>query len=97
MPCNGLRLYEHSPYYAGMFYIARGRNTAGVELIEEIMDKLRRQAEDCTSLQGLILHHSAGGGTGAGLTSMILERMSHEYGQKSKVRNQVLHVICTNG
>ena len=34
-------------------------------------------------------HHSAGGGTGAGLGSLLLERLSVDYGKKVKISNTV--------
>lgn len=46
------------------------------------MDRIRKVADNCTNLQGFILQHSLGGGTGSGLTSLILERLRVEYGKK---------------
>ena len=45
---------------------ARGHYTIGKEMIEPTMDKMRKMAEDCTGLQGFIIFHSFGGGTGSG-------------------------------
>jgi len=36
-------------------------------------------------LQGFLVFHSVGGGTGSGLGSLLLERLSVEYGKKSKI------------
>ena len=51
---------------------ARGHYTIGKEMIEPTMDKMRKMAEDCTGLQGFIIFHSFGGGTGSGKLSDIL-------------------------
>ena len=36
-------------------------------------------------LQGFLIFHSFGGGTGSGFTSLLMERLSVEYGKKSKL------------
>ncbi|CEF67689.1 Alpha tubulin-like protein [Strongyloides ratti] len=64
---------------------ARGHYTVGKELIETISDKIRKQTENCIGLQGFFVFHSFGGGTGSGLTSLLMERLSLEYGKKSKL------------
>ena len=43
------------------------------------------QADQCTGLQGFLVFHSFGGGTGSGLTSLMMERLSVDYGKKSKL------------
>ena len=43
------------------------------------------QADQCTGLQGFLVFHSFGGGTGSGFTSLLLERLSVDYGKKSKL------------
>ena len=42
-------------------------------------------ADQCTGLQGFLLFHSFGGGTGSGFTSLLMERLSVDYGKKSKL------------
>lgn len=37
------------------------------------------------SLQGFLVFHSFGGGTGSGFTSLLMERLSVDYGKKSKL------------
>jgi hypothetical protein len=49
------------------------------------MDKIRRQADNCTGLQGFFVFHSFGGGTGSGFGALLLERLSTDYGKKSKL------------
>merc|ERR1719361_1404951 len=42
-------------------------------------------AEVSTGLQGFLVFHSFGGGTGSGFASLLLERLSVDYGKKSKL------------
>jgi tubulin alpha len=35
--------------------------------------------------QGFLVFHSFGGGTGSGFASLLMERLSVEYGKKSKL------------
>lgn len=64
---------------------ARGHYTVGKELIDPVMDKLRRLADNCSGLQGFFVFHSFGGGTGSGFGALLLERLSTDYGKKSKL------------
>lgn len=41
--------------------------------------------DNCSSLQGFLIFHSFGGGTGSGFGALLLERLSTEYGKKSKL------------
>ena len=43
------------------------------------------KADQCTGLQGFLIFHSFGGGTGSGFTSLLMERLSVDYGKKSKL------------
>jgi len=36
-------------------------------------------------LQGFLIFHSFGGGTGSGFTSLLMERLNAEYGKKSNL------------
>ncbi|KAJ7875135.1 tubulin alpha [Mycena olivaceomarginata] len=65
---------------------ARGHYTVGKELIDPVMDKIRRLADNCSGLQGFFVFHSFGGGTGSGLGALLLERLSTDYGKKSKLQ-----------
>jgi tubulin alpha len=47
------------------------------------LDRIRKLADNCTGLQGFLVFNSVGGGTGSG--SLILERLSFDYGKKSKL------------
>ncbi|XP_032873054.1 tubulin alpha-1D chain-like [Amblyraja radiata] len=45
----------------------------------------RGHCRQCTGLQGFLIFHSFGGGTGSGFTSLLMERLSVDYGKKSKL------------
>ncbi|POW13661.1 hypothetical protein PSTT_03564 [Puccinia striiformis] len=64
---------------------ARGHYTVGKELIDISMDRIRKLADNCTGLQGFFVFHSFGGGTGSGFGALLLERLSADYGKKSKL------------
>ncbi|KAJ8584850.1 beta-tubulin 2 [Rhizopogon salebrosus TDB-379] len=58
---------------------AKGYYTEGAELIDGILDIIRRQTEATEALQGFQIIHSLGGGTGAGLGSLLLSKLREEY------------------
>jgi len=58
---------------------AKGYYTEGAELVESILDILRKEAENTDALQGFQVAHSLGGGTGSGLGSLILSKIREEY------------------
>jgi len=64
---------------------ARGHYTVGKELIDPVMDKLRKLADNCSGLQGFFVFHSFGGGTGSGFGALLMEKLSTDYGKKSKL------------
>jgi len=64
---------------------ARGHYTIGKEQIEVTLDRIRRMADQASGLQGFLVFHAFGGGTGSGFASLLLERLSVDYGKKSKL------------
>uniref|UniRef100_A0A8W7PMW5 Tubulin alpha chain n=1 Tax=Anopheles coluzzii TaxID=1518534 RepID=A0A8W7PMW5_ANOCL len=64
---------------------ARGHYTIGKEIVDVVLDRIRKLADQCTGLQGFLIFHSFGGGTGSGFTSLLMERLSVDYGKKSKL------------
>lgn len=64
---------------------ARGHYTIGKEIVDQVLDRIRKLADACTGLQGFLVFHATGGGTGSGLGSLLLERLSVDYGRKSKL------------
>ncbi|SAM08459.1 hypothetical protein [Absidia glauca] len=58
---------------------ARGYYTEGAELVESVLDVIRKEAEHADCLQGFQMSHSLGGGTGSGLGSLLLSKVREEY------------------
>ncbi|CAO3636238.1 unnamed protein product [Mucor hiemalis] len=68
---------------------ARGHYTVGKELVDSVLDRIRKLADNCTGLQGFLVFHSFGGGTGSGFGALLMERLSVDYGKKSKLEFSV--------
>jgi tubulin alpha len=64
---------------------ARGHYTVGKEIIDKVSDRLRKLVDNCANVQGFVINHSVGGGTGSGLGALILERIAVDYRKKSKL------------
>lgn len=58
---------------------AKGHYTEGAELVDEVVDVIRREVEGCDCLQGFQVSHSIGGGTGAGMGTLLLSKVREEY------------------
>ncbi|KAI0034567.1 beta-tubulin 2 [Vararia minispora EC-137] len=54
-------------------------SSVGAELVDSITDTIRKATESCEALQGFQIIHSLGGGTGAGLGSLLLSKLREEY------------------
>ena len=50
-----------------------------------LKSRIRKLSDSCSGLQGFLVFHSFGGGTGSGFTSLLMERLSVDYGKKSKL------------
>merc|ERR1711928_210272 len=64
---------------------ARGHYTVGKEKMDTINEKVKTIVEACDNLQGFIICHAVGGGTGSGLGMLILGRLAVDYRKKSKI------------
>ena len=64
---------------------ALGHYTVGNEMIDKVNDRLRKMVDTCDNVQGFVVNHSVGGGTGSGLGALMLERIAVDYRKKSKV------------
>jgi len=64
---------------------ARGHYTVGKEQMEIVVDRVRKIVDSCDNLQGYLICHAVGGGTGSGLGMLILERLAVDYRKKSKI------------
>ncbi|KAN0011760.1 hypothetical protein ACTFIU_007327 [Dictyostelium citrinum] len=58
---------------------AKGHYTEGVELVESVLDVVRRETEGCDCLQGFQVTHSIGGGTGSGLGTLLISKIREEF------------------
>jgi tubulin beta len=58
---------------------AKGHYTEGAELVDSVLDVVRREAEGCDCLQGFQITHSLGGGTGAGMGTLLISKIREEY------------------
>jgi tubulin beta len=58
---------------------AKGHYTEGAELVDSVLDVVRKEAESCDCIQGFQLTHSLGGGTGAGMGTLLISKIREEY------------------
>ncbi|CAG9831749.1 unnamed protein product [Diabrotica balteata] len=58
---------------------AKGHYTEGAELVDAVMDVIRKESESCDCLQGFQLAHSLGGGTGSGMGTLLIAKIREEY------------------
>ncbi|XP_045466141.1 tubulin beta-4A chain-like [Harmonia axyridis] len=58
---------------------AKGHYTNGAEIVDAVMDIIRKECEGCDCLQGFQLTHSLGGGTGSGMGTLIMNKVREEY------------------
>ncbi|KAM4835406.1 tubulin beta-2A chain-like [Thomomys bottae] len=58
---------------------AKGHYTEGAELVDSVMDVVRKESESCDCLQGFQLTHSLGGGTGSGMGTLLISKIREEY------------------
>ncbi|CAH1100636.1 unnamed protein product [Psylliodes chrysocephalus] len=58
---------------------AKGHYTEGAELVDSVMDVIRKESEGCDCLQGFQLTHSLGGGTGSGMGTLLIAKIREEF------------------
>jgi len=58
---------------------AKGHYTEGAELIEEALDVIRKETENCDCPQGFQICQSLGGGTGSGMGTLLLLKLRDAY------------------
>lgn len=58
---------------------AKGHYTEGAELVDSVLDVVRKEAENCDCLQGFQLTHSLGGGTGSGMGTLLISKIREEF------------------
>jgi hypothetical protein len=62
---------------------AKGHYTEGAELVDNVLDVVRKEAENCDCLQGFQITHSLGGGTGSGMGTLLMAKIREEYPDRS--------------
>jgi len=58
---------------------AKGHYTEGAELIDNVLDVVRKEVEGCDALQGFQITHSLGGGTGSGMGTLLISKIREEF------------------
>merc|ERR1711915_752275 len=58
---------------------AKGHYTEGAEMVDSVLDVVRKESESCDCLQGFQLTHSLGGGTGSGMGTLLISKIREEY------------------
>ena len=57
----------------------KGHMTDGAELVDSVMDIVRKEQEGCDQCQGFQITHSLGGGTGSGMGTLLIGKIREEY------------------
>jgi len=58
---------------------AKGHYTEGAELVDKVLNIVRKEAERCDAPQGFQICHSLGGGTGSGMGTLLLLKIRDAY------------------
>jgi len=58
---------------------AKGHYTEGAELVDNVLEVVRKEAEAADLLQGFQVCHSLGGGTGSGMGTLLISKIREEY------------------
>mmetsp|Transcript_5394 Transcript_5394/g.16503 ORF Transcript_5394/g.16503 Transcript_5394/m.16503 type:complete len:464 (+) Transcript_5394:141-1532(+) len=58
---------------------AKGHYTEGAEMVDSVLDVIRKEVENTDCMQGFQLCHSLGGGTGSGLGTLLLSKIRESY------------------
>ncbi|XP_026465701.1 tubulin alpha chain, testis-specific-like [Ctenocephalides felis] len=64
---------------------ARGFYSIGPEMLDLVLDRIRKVGEECNYVQGFIMFRSFGGGTGSGFATLLLDSLSRDWGRTSKL------------
>ena len=83
------KLFSNECLLSGKFdaenNFASGRYTLGKEMMDLVNDRIRKLVDKCDNIQGFMIDHSVGGGTGSGMASLILETLGTDYNKKIRV------------
>jgi len=61
---------------------AKGHYTEGAEIVDSVLDVVRKEAEGCDALQGFQIAHSLGGGTGSGMGTLLISKIREEFPER---------------
>lgn len=61
---------------------AKGHYTEGAELVDSVLEVVRKESEGCDCLQGFQVCHSLGGGTGSGMGTLLIAKIREEFPDK---------------
>uniref|UniRef100_A0A3P9LC01 Tubulin beta-1 chain n=1 Tax=Oryzias latipes TaxID=8090 RepID=A0A3P9LC01_ORYLA len=76
---------------------AKGHYTEGAELVDSVLDVVRKEAESCDCLQGFQLTHSLGGGTGSVEpynATLSVHQLVENTDETYCIDNEALYDIC---
>lgn len=65
---------------------SRGYQSDNRQLLKNTLNVLRRVTETLDSLQGFVVSHSIGGGTGSGFTAALLQQLHEFYANKCRLQ-----------
>ena len=66
-------------WYSNLITVYCVIHGVGAELVDSVLDVVRKEAESCDCLQGFQLTHSLGGGTGSGMGTLLISKIREEY------------------
>jgi len=61
---------------------AKGHYTEGSELVDSVLEIVRKEVEGCECLQGFQFTHSLGGGTGSGMGTLLITKIRELFPEK---------------
>ena len=70
-------VFSQKLFHINAYQSLHGR--CGTTVVEQVLDVVRREAEACDCLQGFQFTHSLGGGTGAGMGTLLLNKIREDY------------------
>eukprot|EP01084_Bolivina_argentea_P008273 15485_1 len=68
---------------------------SGADIIDTVMNKIRKQIEVCNYFQGINMIHSVSGGCGSGFASLLLCKMKDEYPKKYNFTHTIYPCIAS--
>ncbi|CAD8130497.1 unnamed protein product [Paramecium sonneborni] len=81
-------MYNQDQYISGKEgaanNFARGYSI-GKDYVDICLERIRKLADNCSSFQGFMIFNSVGGGTGSGLCTLLLEKLSVDYSKQSRL------------